>query len=82
MKYTNTQQITQNPPQTKKILDCRSALPGPALTKYGVEYAMAQFKSQLDAVVMDRPLALALSGKISPVTTQAHGPQEQAKKKM
>jgi len=35
-----------------------------------------------EAVVMERDLARTLSGKISPVTTQATGPQEQAKKKM
>ena len=43
---------------------------------------MAQLRSQLAAVVMERPRARALRGKISPVTTQAQGPQEQAKKKM
>ena len=34
---------------------------------YGVLYAIAQFKSQLDAVVIDRHLARALRGKSSPV---------------
>lgn len=38
--------------------------------------------TQLAAVVMDRPLARALRGNDSPVTTHAHGPHEQAKKKM
>jgi hypothetical protein len=52
------------------------------LTKYGVEYAIAQLSSQFDAVVIDRDLALTFKGKISPVTTQAQGPQEHAKKKM
>ena len=37
---------------------------------------------QLDAVVMDSAFARTFNGKISPVTTQAQGPQEQAKKKM
>jgi hypothetical protein len=35
-----------------------------------------------DLLVMERDLARTLRGKISPVTTQATGPQEQAKKKM
>jgi|TARA_R110002003_G_scaffold33_5_gene2080 hypothetical protein len=43
---------------------------------------MAQLRSQLDAVVMDKHLARALSGYNSPVTTHATGPQELAKKKM
>jgi hypothetical protein len=47
---------------------------------YGVEYAIAQFRSQLDAVVIDRHLARTLSGNNSPVTTQQTGPHEQAKK--
>jgi hypothetical protein len=34
------------------------------------------------AVVIERDLARTLRGKISPVTTHATGPQEQAKKKM
>lgn len=66
----------------KNTFEPRLALPGPALTMYGVAYAMAQLRSQLLAVVIERPFARALRGKISPVTTQAHGPQEQAKKKM
>jgi hypothetical protein len=41
-----------------------------------------QLNSQLLAVVMESDFARTLSGKISPVTTQAHGPQEEAKKKM
>lgn len=49
---------------------------------YGVAYAIAQLSSQLEAVVIDRLFARTLSGKISPVTTHAHGPHEQAKKKM
>jgi hypothetical protein len=49
-------------------------LPGPGLTRYGVEYAMAQLRSQLEAVVMERHFARALRGKSSPVTTQATGP--------
>jgi len=36
----------------------------------------------LDAVVMERHLARAFNGYSSPVTTQATGPQELAKKKM
>lgn len=43
---------------------------------------MAQLRSQLEAVVIERHFARALSGNISPVTTQATGPQELAKKKM
>lgn len=43
---------------------------------------MAQLSNQLEAVVIERPFARALRGKISPVTTQAQGPHEQAKKKM
>ena len=38
--------------------------------------------SQLLAVVIDNDFARTFRGKISPVTTQAQGPQEQAKKKM
>jgi hypothetical protein len=51
----------------KNTLDCRLAFPGPEFTRYGVEYAIAQFKSQLDAVVMDRHFARALRGKSSPI---------------
>jgi hypothetical protein len=43
---------------------------------------IAQLKSQLVAVVILRDLARVLRGKISPVTTQARGPQVEAKKKM
>ena len=68
--------------QMKNTLDCKFALPGPGLTRYGVAYAIAQFSSQFDAVVIESDLARTLSGKISPVTTQAQGPQLQAKKKM
>ena len=75
-------QMKQNPAQIKNTLACRLAFPGPEFTKYGVEYAIAQFNSQFDAVVIDRDLALTFNGKISPVTTQAQGPQEHAKKKM
>jgi hypothetical protein len=39
-------------------------------------------KSQLLAVVIESDLARTFRGKISPVTTQAQGPQELAKKKM
>jgi hypothetical protein len=53
-----------------------------ALVRYGVEYAMAQLRSQLEAVVIERDLALTFKGKISPVTTQAQGPHEHAKKKI
>ena len=41
---------------------------------------MAQLRSQLDAVVMERDFARTLRGKISPVTTHAQGPQLLAKK--
>src|SRR2546421_9221116 len=43
---------------------------------------MAQLSSQFEAVVIDSDFARTLSGKSSPVTTQAHGPHELAKKKM
>ena len=62
MKYTNTVHKAQKPPHTKKTLDWRLALPGPLLTMYGVAYAIAQLRSQLEAVVMDRPFALAFNG--------------------
>lgn len=52
---------------------------GDAVATY---YPIAQLRSQLDAVVMESDLARTLSGKISPVTTQATGPHEHAKKKM
>ena len=45
-------------------------------------YPMAQFRSQLEAVVMDKDLDRTLRGKISPVTTHATGPHEHAKKKI
>lgn len=45
-------------------------------------YRHTQLNNQLLAVVMDSDLARTLSGKISPVTTHAQGPQEEAKKKM
>lgn len=41
---------------------------------YGVLKAITKFNSQFVAVVMERALARTLSGKISPVTTQATGP--------
>ena len=40
------------------------------------------FRSQFVAVVIDKHLARHFSGKISPVTTHAIGPQVEAKKKM
>jgi len=43
---------------------------------------MAQLSSQFEAVVMESDFARTLRGKISPVTTQAQGPQDEAKKKM
>lgn len=43
---------------------------------------MIKLSSQLEEVVMLSPLARAFSGKVSPVTTHAHGPQLDAKKKM
>jgi hypothetical protein len=43
---------------------------------------LTQLRSQLEAVVIDKLFARILSGKISPVTTHAHGPQDEAKKKM
>lgn len=74
--------IKQQPPQIKNTFGPRFALPGPSSTMYGVENPIAKLKSQFVAVVMERALARSLSGKSSPVTTQATGPQEQAKKKM
>lgn len=41
---------------------------------YGVLKAITKFNSQFVAVVMESALARTLSGKISPVTTQATGP--------
>ena len=67
-------QMMQKPPQMKNTLLPRFAFPGPGFTIYGVAYAIAQFRSQLEAVVMLRPRARALRGKISPVTTHAQGP--------
>ena len=46
---------------------------------YGVEYAIAKFKSQLVAVVIERHFARTLRGNSSPVTTQATGPHELAR---
>ena len=47
-----------------------------------LEYAMAQFQSQLDAVASDIALARTLRGKISPVITHAMGPHVAAKNEM
>lgn len=60
----------QNEPQMKNTLLPRLAYS--SLTMYGVAYAMAQFRSQLVAVVIERHLARTLSGNISPVTTPVH----------
>lgn len=49
---------------------------------YGVMTAMMQFHSQLDAVDRPTPRDRIGRGKISPITTQAPGPQVVAKKKM
>jgi hypothetical protein len=43
---------------------------------------LTQFHSQLDAVESATPRDLIGNGKISPITTQAPGPQVVAKKKM
>ena len=43
---------------------------------------MIQFQSQLEAVESATPLDRMGIGKISPMTTQAAGPQVEAKKKM
>ena len=43
---------------------------------------MAKFQSQFEAVERDMALARMLRGKISPVMTQAMGPQVDAKKAM
>lgn len=64
-------QMKQHPPQMKNTLEPKFASPGPSPTRYGVAYAMAQLRSQLEAVVMERDLARTFNGKISPVTTQA-----------
>lgn len=69
--------MTQNAPHMKKTFEWRFA---GSLTMYGVTTAIMVLRSQLDAVVMERPFALALRGNISPVTTQAQGPQVAAKK--
>jgi len=41
---------------------------------------MAQLRSQFEAVVIESDLARTFNGKISPVTTNAHGTHEDAKK--
>ena len=74
--------MAQKLPQMKKTFGPRSAFPGPESVKYGVEYAIAQLRSQLDAVVKERHFARAFRGNNSPVTTHATGPQLDAKKKM
>ena len=43
---------------------------------------LTQFQNQLDAVERPIPRDRMGSGKISPMTTQAAGPQVEAKKKM
>ena len=53
----------------KNTLLCRFASPGELSTRYGVAYAIAQLRSQLDAVVMESDFARTFNGKISPVTT-------------
>ena len=55
---------------------------GTVVDHVGGAYPIAKFRSQFDAVVIERDLARTLRGKISPVTTHATGPHEQAKKKM
>lgn len=46
--YTKAIQMKQKVPQTKNTLDWRLAWS--SSTIYGVEYAMAQFRSQFEAV--------------------------------
>jgi len=70
----------QRPPQMKKTLDLR--LPLSVLTMYGVITAMIVFQSQLEEVERATPRDRIGSAKTSPITTQAPGPQVEAKKKM
>jgi len=60
----------------KKILDERLAYC--LSTKYGVMIAIMQFQNQLDEVERPTPRDLIGSGKISPITTHAQGPQVEA----
>ena len=64
----------------KKTLDLRLAWS--VLTMYGVMTVMIQFQSQLEAVERATPRDRIGRGKISPMQTQAPGPQVEAKKKM
>ena len=49
----------------------------------GIEHAqLTQFQNQFDEVEMPTPRDLIGRGKISPMTTHAHGPQLAAKKQM
>lgn len=75
MVYTNTNAIQQKLPQIQKTLDW-VGLSAPV--RYGVMKERSQLKNQLAAVVMDRPFARVWSENISPVTTQAHGPNVEA----
>jgi hypothetical protein len=49
---------------------------------YGVTYPRMKFQSQLDAVESATPLERMGSGKISPTTTHAAGPQVEANEAM
>jgi len=64
----------------KKTLDLR--FPLSVATMYGVMTVMIVFQSQLEAVERATPLDRIGRGKISPIRTQAPGPQVEAKKKM
>ena len=74
--------------QIKNTLTAKWAVLTPAgpvvegSTRYGVAYPIAKFHNQFEAVDNDMPLARMERGKISPVTTQATGPQEIAKNAM
>jgi len=57
-------------------------LPWSGLTIYGVMTAMMVFHSQFEAVDRATPRERMGSGKTSPMTIHAPGPQVEAKKKM
>ena len=61
---------------------CERENDAPEPTMYGVMTAMMVFQSQFDAVERATPRERIGRGKISPMRTQAPGPQVDAKKKM
>jgi hypothetical protein len=73
-------QAVQAEPQTKKTLVLR--LPYCSSIIYGVMKQITRFHAQFQAVDIATPFALIGSGKISPMTAHAAGPQVKAKKNM